>query len=65
MPRIHWVARGTGIPKDRDEVNGREVLLWFLFLKMFVVILFFRKKKSDKIAFCVTSFASRAGIPAR
>jgi hypothetical protein len=20
MPRIHWVARGTGIPKDRDEV---------------------------------------------
>ncbi len=25
MPRIHWVARGTGIPKDRDEVNRREV----------------------------------------
>jgi hypothetical protein len=22
---IHWVARGTGIPKDRDEVNRREV----------------------------------------
>jgi hypothetical protein len=21
MPRIHWVARGTGTPKDRDEVN--------------------------------------------
>jgi hypothetical protein len=20
MPRIHWVDRGTGIPKDRDEV---------------------------------------------
>jgi hypothetical protein len=33
MPRIHWVARGTGIPKDRDEVNGREVLLWLLFHK--------------------------------
>jgi hypothetical protein len=25
MTRIHWVARGTGIPKDRDEVNRREV----------------------------------------
>jgi hypothetical protein len=21
MSRIHWVARGTGTPKDRDEVN--------------------------------------------
>jgi hypothetical protein len=21
MTHIHWVARGTGIPKDRDEVN--------------------------------------------
>ena len=25
MSRIHWVDRGTGIPKDRDEVNRREV----------------------------------------
>ncbi len=25
MPHIHWVPRGTGIPKDRDEVNRREV----------------------------------------
>jgi hypothetical protein len=25
MPRLHWVVRGTGIPKDRDEVNRREV----------------------------------------
>ena len=25
MPRIHWVARETGTPKDRDEVNKREV----------------------------------------
>jgi hypothetical protein len=25
MPHIHWVARGTGTPKDRDEVNKREV----------------------------------------
>ena len=25
MPRIHWVARGTGTPKDKDEVNKREV----------------------------------------
>ena len=25
MTRIHWVARGTGIPKDRDEVNRRDV----------------------------------------
>jgi hypothetical protein len=22
-PRIHWVTRGTGTPKDRDEVNRR------------------------------------------
>jgi hypothetical protein len=22
-PRIHWVGRGTGTPKDRDEVNNR------------------------------------------
>ncbi len=21
MPRIHWVDRGTGTPKDRDEAN--------------------------------------------
>ncbi len=25
MSRIHWVARGTGTPKDRDEVDKREV----------------------------------------
>ncbi len=25
MSRIHWVDRGTGTPKDRDEVNKREV----------------------------------------
>jgi hypothetical protein len=25
QPHIHWVARGTGTPKDRDEVNKREV----------------------------------------
>ncbi len=24
-PRIHWVTRGTGAPKDRDEFNKREV----------------------------------------
>jgi hypothetical protein len=24
MSRIHWVPRGTGTPKDRDEVNKRE-----------------------------------------
>ena len=22
---IHWVPRGTGKPKDRDDVNRREV----------------------------------------
>jgi hypothetical protein len=22
---IHWVVRGTGTPKDKDEVNRREV----------------------------------------
>jgi hypothetical protein len=25
MTHIHWVARRTGTPKDRDEVNKREV----------------------------------------
>ena len=25
MTPIHWVPRGTGIPKHRDEVNRREV----------------------------------------
>ena len=25
MSHIHWVARGTGTPKDRDEVNRRDV----------------------------------------
>jgi hypothetical protein len=25
MTHIHWVARGTGTPKDKDEVNKREV----------------------------------------
>jgi hypothetical protein len=24
VPRIHWLTRGTGTPKDRDEVNRRE-----------------------------------------
>ncbi len=22
MPRIHWVDRGTGTPKDRDDVTS-------------------------------------------
>ncbi len=22
---VHWVARGTGTPKDKDEVNRRDV----------------------------------------
>jgi hypothetical protein len=25
VPRIHWVGLGTGTPKDRDEVNKREL----------------------------------------
>ena len=25
VSRIHWIARGTGTPKDRDEVNRRDV----------------------------------------
>ncbi len=24
-PHIHWVVRGTGTPKDKDDVNGRDV----------------------------------------
>jgi hypothetical protein len=26
MSVIHWVARGTGTPKDREEVNRPDVL---------------------------------------
>ena len=25
MTRIHWVHRGTGTPKDKDDVNRRDV----------------------------------------
>ncbi len=25
MTRTHWVDRGTGTPKDKGEVNRREV----------------------------------------
>ncbi len=25
VPLLHWVGRGTGTPKDIDEVNNREV----------------------------------------
>jgi hypothetical protein len=28
MSRIHWVPRGTGTPKDKDEVNKRESSEW-------------------------------------
>ncbi len=24
MSHIHWVSRGTGTPKDKEEVNKRE-----------------------------------------
>ncbi len=24
-PLTHWVGRGTGTPKDKDEANNREV----------------------------------------
>ena len=23
-PHTHWVVRGTGTPKDRDEINSQE-----------------------------------------
>ncbi len=25
IPHMHWVARGTGTPKDKDEVNKRSL----------------------------------------
>jgi hypothetical protein len=37
MTRIHWVVRGTGIPKDRDEVNSREVQPWWEYVSVKVV----------------------------
>ncbi len=46
MSRIHWVTRVTGTPKDRDEVNKREVskcvgdqnLSLFIMFFMYVVV---------------------------
>ncbi len=32
MPRIHWVARGTGTPTDRDHVNRRDVCGVFIIM---------------------------------
>ncbi len=37
-PHIHWVARGTGTPKDRDDVSRRDVCEcdgWVKFKKLF------------------------------
>jgi hypothetical protein len=31
-PHRHWVGRGTGTPKDKDEVNRQEVCEWEVFL---------------------------------
>jgi hypothetical protein len=31
---IHWVARGTGTPKDKDEVNRRKVCEWVMYIIM-------------------------------
>ncbi len=44
MSRIHWVAGGTGILKDREEVNTREVCecdRWMCDLDMMAQILEF------------------------
>jgi hypothetical protein len=43
MPRIHWVARGTGIPKDRDEAGG------FVFFEL-------KKKNSKKLLIIERTF---------
>jgi hypothetical protein len=33
MTRIHWFDRGTGIPKDRDEVNRLLRILFIIIIK--------------------------------
>jgi hypothetical protein len=55
MPRIHWVARGTGTPKDRDEVIRREVCEcdgWVCFLEVVYCESIKRERKTRPIQEC-------------
>ena len=36
-PRMHSIVRGTGTPKDRDEVNKRDACEWDGWLRLIVV----------------------------
>ncbi len=45
-PLTHWVGRGPGTPKDKDEVNKREVCeCVFFFFSFFPSIFLFLKKE--------------------
>ncbi len=46
-PRIHWVCRGTGTPKDRDEVNN--LLIWWLLAVSWITMLV--KRRRDCVCF--------------
>ncbi len=48
MSHIHWVEWGTGTPKDRNEVNKREVFECFLFL-----LLIDQSRAKEKTYICV------------
>ena len=56
MPRRHWVGRGTGTPKDKHEVNRREVCEGLAF--QFVFLFFYEKK----ILFLGPSRRSEEGV---
>jgi hypothetical protein len=43
MSHIHWVARGTGTPKDKDEVYRQEVCEWMRTELNFVVVYLHQK----------------------
>jgi hypothetical protein len=38
MSHIHWVTGGTGTPKDRDEVDKREVC---------VIVVYYKSRKRE------------------
>jgi hypothetical protein len=43
MTRIHWVARGTGTPKDNDEVNRRDVV----YNEMLFIVVYYESRKRE------------------
>ncbi len=51
VSRIHWVTRGTGTPKDRDEVNRWDVCKcdgWVCVLEVIDTLSILRKSNDDE-----------------